>query len=173
MRGDAKQRLFEIELGETDRRHQRLGATGVRRRDEGALGKAQRRQHRFEAGGDDRGDSDQRLGARRTAQQNARARLDIEFAQPRDKGADGEIELSEGERRAALLAMIGERRSLWTQTRGTGDQRVKAKHRQRMRPRIIRRLRRGGGGGVRPREVLGHGESLHQLSRVGPKIGAA
>ena len=172
MRGDAKQRLFEIELGETDRRHQRLGATGVRRRDQGALGKAQWRQHRFEAGGDDRGDGDERLGARRTAQQNARARLDIEFAQPRDKGADGEIELREGERRAALLAMIGERRSLGTQTRGAGDQRVEAEHRERMRPRIVGVSGRRGRG-VRPREVLRHGESFHQLSRVGPKIGVA
>jgi len=108
---------------------------------------------RFEAGGDDRGDGDERLGARRTAQQNARARLDIEFASRRQRRL-WRIELREGERRAALLAMIGERRSLGTQTRGAGDQRVEAEHREWMRPRIVGVFGRRGGGGVRPREVL-------------------
>jgi hypothetical protein len=42
-----------------------------------------------------------------------------------------------------------------------------------MRPRIVGVFGRRGGGGVRPREVLRHGESFHQLSRVGPKIGVA
>ena len=138
LRSNSEQSVFEIELCKTRRRYQRLRADRLCRRGQGLCCER--------CNGASTGSSPaatmavMAISACARGGQHSRIRapgVEVKFAQPCDKGSDGQIEFRENHLCVAIFSVISQRHTFRTEPSGAGDQRVKAEHRKRVSARII------------------------------------